>query len=561
MNSSALDKPVSHRLVGLYVRNYAANLIGNVIIALLNLYTPLQIFKDWTTFIFEKHGWVLVFVFIPAIMVVAGLLQYAIQRPLHRELRSAASGPDTATFRSGGRRLLNLPVLLGAANLFLWTLASVLFLPFLRLLREVPVSLLLYIFFRGIMIALIASFLAFFLVDDYCRKRLIPLFFPEGKLAGVRRTFNLSILRRIRVLFGLGTNAPMIILVGTLGFALWEVRQTPVSAAEITREILGFTVLIGLMFVAVSLSLNFLVGRSILTPIREMMVLVKRVRKGDYRQKVRVVSNDELGVLGDGMNEMTEGLLERQRLQHSLDLAKEVQQALLPRSAPRVRGLDIAARSIYCDETGGDFYDYLPGEEPGEGAFRLMVGDVSGHGIPAALLMATARAFLRQRSAMPGRIADVVTDANRQLARDVEDSGGFMTLFYLAIDPAARRLDWVRAGHDPAFFFDPASGFIEELKGEGIALGIDDGYVFRDYPRQGLRAGQILLLGTDGIWESRNDAGEMFGKEPIFQTLRRYGEADAQGILTACLHSLERFRNGAAAEDDVTLIVIKVKDI
>jgi len=274
---------------------------------------------------------------------------------------------------------------------------------------------------------------------------------------------------------------------------------------------------------------------------------------------VRVVSNDELGVLGDGMNEMTEGLMERARLQHSLNLAKEVQQALLPRSVPRIRGLDIAARSIYCDETGGDFYDFLVGDDPEANTIRMMIGDVSGHGISAALLMATARAFLRQRSALPGEIADVVTEANRQLARDVEDSGGFMTLFYLEIDTAAQRLDWVRAGHDPAIFSDPAGGSVEELKGEGVALGIDAGYVYRGYRKTGLASGQVILLGTDGIWEARNAAGDMFGKEPIYQILRRHGDADAQGILTACLYCLETFQDGTAREDDVTLIVIKVE--
>ena len=96
-----------------------------------------------------------------------------------------------------------------------------------------------------------------------------------------------------------------------------------------------------------------------------MMRVVGKVRDGDFHQKVRVVSNDELGDLGDGMNEMTVGLIERDQIRQSLYLAKEVQQALLPRSAPDINGLDIASASVYCDETGGDYYDFFIPEEAG----------------------------------------------------------------------------------------------------------------------------------------------------------------------------------------------------
>jgi nitrogen fixation/metabolism regulation signal transduction histidine kinase len=103
---------------------------------------------------------------------------------------------------------------------------------------------------------------------------------------------------------------------------------------------------LGVLFVLIALGLKFLVGNSILKPIKEMMRLVYKVRDGNFHQKVQVVSTDELGILGDGMNEMTEGLIERDRMRQSLYLAKEVQQALLPRQAPRVKGLDIAATSV-----------------------------------------------------------------------------------------------------------------------------------------------------------------------------------------------------------------------
>jgi len=360
------------------------------------------------------------------------------------------------------------------------------------------------------------------------------------------------------MLFGVGTLAPMLILVGTLAFILWEIEGSDISAAEFGREFLVFTIALGVVFVFVGARLNVLSGKSILQPITDMMVLVRRVRKGHFKQKVRVVSNDELGVLGDGFNEMTEGLIERDQIRQSLYLAQEVQQTLLPRKSPDVEGLDIAAAIVYCDETGGDYYDFLDAGEKQPGGCTVVIGDVSGHGIPSALMMATGRAFLRQRSALPGNIADIVSDVNRQMVRDFAESGGFMTLFYLTIDVADMCLYWVRAGHDPAILYDPATHTFEVLRGEGIALGIDMDGRYEQFQKTGLKKGQIIVLGSDGLWEARNPKGEMFGKEPIHEILRQNFGAAAREILKSSFNAFNVFVGDRAPEDDVTLVVIKI---
>jgi sigma-B regulation protein RsbU (phosphoserine phosphatase) len=257
---------------------------------------------------------------------------------------------------------------------------------------------------------------------------------------------------------------------------------------------------------------------------------------------------------------MTEGLKERYRLQHSLDLAKEVQQNLLPRKDPVVKGLDVAGRSIYCDETGGDYFDYLSSSELGPAKFGVLIGDVSGHGIPSALLMATARAFMRQRSSKSGSMAEVVSDVNRQLTRDVEDTGRFMTLFYLMIDLDTHDMSWVRAGHDPAVWYDPPTDQFEELHGDGMALGVDENLQFVQYQKSGLKEGQILLLSTDGLWETQNPARNMFGKNRIYEIIRQKSAASARGILDTIVAELESFRQNLEPEDDITLVVIKVAD-
>jgi sigma-B regulation protein RsbU (phosphoserine phosphatase) len=551
------------RLTGLYVRNFAANFAGDFIIMVLNIFTPLAVFENWKAFLRQgdwRGGWIIIPIALFLVVWLVFGLQYLIQRPISISLRQLQSGKelDAELVAKAKRRLVNLPSILGLTNIILWVTLTCLFMPMMYFLIDMTIPSFFYGFFRLVMIGLIASWVSFFLIDEYCRNKLIPVFFPAGRLAAVPGTIKISILRRIRVLFGAGTNAPMILIIGTLGFAVWEVQDYAVSAGQFGKEVLAFTIAVCLIFIFISLILNFLAGRSILHPIKEMMRVVDNVRDGDFHQRVSVLSNDELGDLGDGMNEMIEGLIERDQMRKSLYLAKEVQQALLPRSAPDINGLDIASTSVYCDETGGDYYDFFISDKPDASRISVVVGDVSGHGISSALLMATARAFLRQRSAQPGKIAAVVSDVNRLLCHDVADSGGFMTLFYLDIDRQNRKLHWVRAGHDPAVFYDPRVGTIEELRGSGMAMGIDTDHAYEQYSKEDLAGGQIILLGTDGIWEAQNSKGHMFGKDTIYRIIRQYSDTDAKGLLTACLYALDKFRDGVKPEDDVTLVVIKI---
>jgi serine phosphatase RsbU (regulator of sigma subunit) len=246
------------------------------------------------------------------------------------------------------------------------------------------------------------------------------------------------------------------------------------------------------------------------------------------------------------------------RMLSALEVAEEVQQNLLPIKVPAISGLDIAAKSIYCNKTGGDFYDFLSASPQSEGKFHVLVGDVAGHGIAAGLLMTTARALIRSRSAQPGTLAQIITDVNRDLTLDIHETGRFATLLYLMVDPQNHWVKWVRAGHDAALLYDPASDKFEELYGSGLALGWDENYQYEENIFADLIAGQIIFLGTDGIWETFDNNGNPFGKEPVKDIIRQKAAASADEIMNEILTALRRFRQGKEPEDDVTLVVIKI---
>ena len=458
------------------------------------------------------------------------------------------------------QKILNLPYVCSMTSGFNWVLAAIIMtLYFSQATGEGLLVGLLQSGFRtfiGVVIAgIVTCAIVFFAIETHSR-RYLPNFFPEGGLMHIPGVFQLKLRIRMLVIFGLASLLP-IILMAVLSFNKAKMMLV-MEPGEIIGSLVYLTTFLLIVVLATTIYFSRIFATSIICPVSQLENAMARVEGGDFSAFVPVDTNDELGALAEHFNQMTEGLKERYRLQRSLDLAKEVQQNLLPRKDPVVKGLDVAGQSIYCDETGGDYFDYLSSSEWGPAKFGVLIGDVSGHGIPSALLMATARAFMRQRSSRSGSMAEVVSDVNRQLTRDVEETGRFMTLFYLMIDLADRNMSWVRAGHDPAVWYDPLTDQIEELHGDGMALGVDENLEFKQYQKSGLNEGQILLLSTDGLWETQNPAGSMFGKDRIYEIIRQKSELSARQILETIVLKLENFRQNMEPEDDITLVVIKI---
>jgi len=345
----------------------------------------------------------------------------------------------------------------------------------------------------------------------------------------------------------------------------YQLEEAPWSVVMVApgREILApivkfrnYYIVGGSLFVLLILLLIRLVTGRTVSSIKDVSNAAESIAQGDYSSFLPVKSEDEVGQLRENFNIMASQLQERMRLKEELNLAMEVQQSLLPMKPPEIEGFDIAGKSIYCEETGGDYFDFIDFSEVG--LIGVAVGDVAGHGIAPALLMTTVRAFLRSRVlTQPEDLADAITDVNRLLCIDTADTGNFMTLFFMLIDSGNGKVRWIRAGHEPAIIYDPSTDSFDELFGKGIALGVDETWSFEEQIRELWSDSQIVLIGTDGIWETENPQGERFGKRRLKEIIRQHKNESSEEIVQAITEALTSHRGAAPQQDDVTMVVIK----
>jgi adenylate cyclase len=263
------------------------------------------------------------------------------------------------------RRILNLPIGAAFVNLAMWGLVASGVVVYFRVYRDLSLFHALFMFFRTFMIGMVIAGLSFFLLENHLRMKWIPLFVPFGRLTAVPGAVRIPIMRRIRALWGAGTLNPMIILVGTLFFTWIEVRANPVPVEELSTSIFHFTILLCGLFVIIALGLNFLVEKSIRWPVGEMVHAVKAVGSGDFSHRIRVVSNDEIGILGDAGNEMIAGLADRERIRESFGryVTPEIRDRILAGLIPS-DGERTTATVLFSDLR--DFTPYVEENSPEE---------------------------------------------------------------------------------------------------------------------------------------------------------------------------------------------------
>ncbi len=316
---------------------------------------------------------------------------------------------------------------------------------------------------------------------------------------------------------------------------------------------------IGIGFIlTILLFIRVVVGRTAVA-IKEVSEAADNLANGNFCKPLQVTSRDEVGELTYSFNRMTSQLQKGLYLEEAMNIAREVQQNLLPQKGYSSPELEISGVSIFCNETGGDYFDIIEINNQ-ENNLGVVVGDVVGHGIGAALLMATTRASLRSRIRLPGTLAEILNHVNEQLYEDTKSSGSFVTLFFMNLDIDRGEISWVRAGHDPAIVYTPENDEFTELKGDGLVLGFDKDWKYKEYNHIfGLKE-QVLLVGSDGAWEAENATGERFGKERVKKALALKSHLPPDQIIQFLTKEIDTFRGDTEMKDDITLVVSKIKN-
>jgi len=241
------------------------------------------------------------------------------------------------------------------------------------------------------------------------------------------------------------------------------------------------------------------------------------------------------------------------RLENDLEVARSIQQSLLPTSMPQIQGYDIAAWNQPADQTGGDYYDWLllP-----DGKILLALGDVTGHGIGSALLAAACRAYVRANFTGENGLLIAMERINTALATDMTQ-GLFVTFVAAVCNPKNSRVELLSAGHGPLFRYSLGEDRFDKMDAQGLPLGISS-ILSSDPPLiLELNQGDLLLLATDGFYEWANAQSEEFGSKRLEETVRASREKSSGDIISALYRAVVDFSGGTKQQDDLTAVIIK----
>jgi serine phosphatase RsbU (regulator of sigma subunit) len=316
---------------------------------------------------------------------------------------------------------------------------------------------------------------------------------------------------------------------------------------------------LGLLFVGIALAGMVPLSGRLTRNLTSLTDGVGRIAQGDYGARVPVKSRDEIGRLAAAFNQMAADVeqhqrsaVEQERIRRELELGRRIQSDMLPR-APLHFGLtEVKGVSVPAREVGGDFFNYFALDS---GLVALLVGDVSGKGVGAALLMANIQASLRTRFALGqglSAIAEAIDD-------DIEaNSPGpvYATLFIAIFDPATRRMRYVNAGHNPQFVLR-TDGRIEQMWSTGLPVGLIAGHGYKEVEVQ-LAPGDLLFFYTDGCVEMENDQEEMFGSDRLEALVAASGRSSTDDVLATVEQAISTFRGGRDLFDDATMMAVRV---
>lgn len=333
-----------------------------------------------------------------------------------------------------------------------------------------------------------------------------------------------------------------------------------------------FLLLVAALFLIIEIAaliMGLALARSITGSIHELFTGTERVRQGDFTHRIGVRVHDQLGELAGSFNTMTgsiEDLLvqsaEKKRLEEEMRLAREIQMSLLPQGPLSIEGLTIVAMCVPAREVGGDYYDVFPLDD---GRLGILIADVSGKGVSAALYMAELKGLMLSLSQMHRSPRALLIDANRVISNHL-DSRSFITMTYAIVDVGAGIMTYARAGHTPLIHLQSESGRAEVLAPDGLVLGlrIDDGGVkFTRLLQEAmlpLGRGDVLMFFTDGLSEAMNEASDCFGEARLGRLIEEHAHRPFEELRERILREIDVFVGAAPQHDDMTMILLKVED-
>jgi serine phosphatase RsbU (regulator of sigma subunit) len=357
--------------------------------------------------------------------------------------------------------------------------------------------------------------------------------------------FGKSIVRRIFIYF-LVFGA---VLAGSVFYAVKSGMVVPDVnlCAEMTGVILLFVLLVYLFEFA--------------RPVRVILKQMKSLLAGKIYKKIYTKRNDELGVMAHFFNEVTRSfekvsveIKEGKRMMNELEIASSIQRAILPPQNPIVPGLDVDAKTRPAAELGGDVFDFI---STGENTF-IYIGDVTGHGVPAAIVMTMVNTLIRTLSEIYRTGYEIVTQANRQVKNRIK-STMFMTLLLFKWDHKQQKMTFTGAGHEHVVVYKAGIGKCMVQKTGGIALGMvpDNTRLIKEIELP-LDKDDVIVLYSDGLTEGRNMAGEMYGLDRLVKAVELYApQYGSDGIVHHVALDYSRFVQEHVQDDDVTLIAMK----
>ena len=326
------------------------------------------------------------------------------------------------------------------------------------------------------------------------------------------------------------------------------------------------TILLPVMIaVVLGTGIAFWVSFLITGPIQRLIKDIDQVSAGDLEHKTVAHSKDEIGLLAQTFNRMTTALraahdqeIQSKALEHDLEIASEIQSNLVPKRMLKVPGWDVGAYYRPSKEVGGDYYDFFQVDDDHEG---VIVADVSGKGLPGALVMTMARAFIRMEAERGGNTspADTLGKANRMLAQDIK-KGMFVTALYCILNKKTNEIRVASAGHNPMVVWRAAANRIQLVNPNGIALGFDKGPVFERSVKEEslvLGHGDRIVVFTDGTVEAMDAANREFGDKRFYDLVAQLATRDSNQLLNLLVKALDDHKGSAPQSDDITIVTLR----